>query len=65
MTWSLLYSRRAVCDMVDAAGMRMAGESGAARTRWAMQCPSCGASLPAGARSCLNCGRVFLSAAPP
>ncbi len=28
MTWSLLYSRCAVCDVLDAAGMRMAGGSG-------------------------------------
>jgi hypothetical protein len=27
MTWSLLYSRRAVGEMVDVAGMRMAGGS--------------------------------------
>src|SRR6059058_3564351 len=30
-----------------------------------MQCPSCGASIPEGARSCLNCGRVFAPTPSP
>jgi hypothetical protein len=28
MTWSLLYSRRAECELMNAAGMHMAGGSG-------------------------------------